>query len=320
MEAVGGLFGKGATEAAESGAADATDEAAAETEAAGARSESEGSSCKTGSPHSFTGGTPVLMAGGGTKPIDQVKVGDTIADSVPGAAGTQAHKVTAVIVTTTDHDFVDLTVKTSTTAAAAAKVPLKARASAAAKTITKAAAKKAAYGLAASAAILATLGATHHATDHTAPTAAVSPVTAQVDHLTTTFHHPFYDETQAAFVDAQDLHPGDTLQTPTGTAQITAVRLYHANTTTYDLTIGDQVTDGQVIAVGGSLPEREFATPGGSKGSRRPDVLVQRPDGSIYGINVGKQAMRSGAPIKREAEALKDLEEIGIPMHFAAYN
>jgi RHS repeat-associated protein len=238
MEAVGGLFGKGATETAESGVADATDEAAAETEAAGARSESEGSSCKTAT-HSFTGGTPVLMAGGGTKPIDQVKVGDTIANSLPGEAGTQAHKVTAVIVTTTDHDFVDLTVKTSTAAAAAAKVPLKARASAAAKTITKAAAKKAAYGLAASAAILATLGATHHATDHTAPTAAVSPVTAQGDHLTTTFHHPFYDETQAAFVDAQDLHAGDILQTPTGTAQITGVRLYHANTTTYDLTVGD---------------------------------------------------------------------------------
>ena len=115
---------------------------------------------------------------------------DEFADSVPGEAGTQAHKVTAVIVTTTDHDFVDLTVKTSASAAAAAKVPLKARASAAAKTITKAAAKKAAYGLAASAAILATLGATHHATDHTAPTAAVSPVTAQAAHLTTTFHHP----------------------------------------------------------------------------------------------------------------------------------
>lgn len=27
--------------------------------------------------------------------------------------------------------------------------------------------------------------------------------------------------------------------------------------------VGDQVTDGQVIAGGGGLPEREFATPGG---------------------------------------------------------
>ena len=84
--------------------------------------------------------------------------------------------------------------------------------------------------------------------------------------------------------------------------------------------VGDQVTDGQVIAGGGRLPEREFATPGGFKDSRRPDVLVQRPDGTQYGINVGKQTMRSGAPIKREAEALQDLEGIGMEMHFVAYN
>jgi len=50
------------------------------------------------------------MADGTTKAIDQVKVGDTIADSVPGATGTEAHKVTAVIVTHTDHDFVDVTI------------------------------------------------------------------------------------------------------------------------------------------------------------------------------------------------------------------
>ncbi|MEU9450647.1 polymorphic toxin-type HINT domain-containing protein [Streptomyces sp. NPDC048277] len=56
--------------------------------------------------------------------------------------------------------------------------------------------------------------------------------------LTTTFHHPFYDETQSAFVEAKDLKAGDVLQTPTGTAEVTRVRLYHAHTTTYDLTIG----------------------------------------------------------------------------------
>ncbi|MGW1029179.1 hypothetical protein ACWD4J_36795 [Streptomyces sp. NPDC002577] len=33
-------------------------------------------------------------------------------------------------------------------------------------------------------------------------------------------------------------HTGDVLQTPTGTAEVTGVRLYHAHTTTYDLTIG----------------------------------------------------------------------------------
>ncbi len=83
--------------------------------------------------------------------------------------------------------------------------------------------------------------------------------------------------------------------------------------------VAGQVQDGDVIAGGGALPERAFDTPGGFKGSRRPDILVQRPDGSQYGINVGKQAA-SGAPIKREAEALQDLEGIGLPMHFVSYN
>ncbi len=55
--------------------------------------------------------------------------------------------------------------------------------------------------------------------------------------LTTTFHHPFYDITQQEFVQAEHLKVGDQLQTTTGRAQVTDVRLFHANTTTYDLTI-----------------------------------------------------------------------------------
>ncbi|WP_146164358.1 RHS repeat-associated core domain-containing protein [Pseudosporangium ferrugineum] len=83
--------------------------------------------------------------------------------------------------------------------------------------------------------------------------------------------------------------------------------------------VGRSVTDGEIIAGGGVLPERAIATPGGFKGSRRPDILVRRPDGSLYGINVGKQAA-SGAPIKREAQAVSDLEGAGIEMHFVPYN
>lgn len=67
------------------------------------------------------------------------------------------------------------------------------------------------------------------------------------------------------------------------------------------------------------MPEISFPTPGGFKSSRRPDILVQRLDGSIYGINVGKQAA-TGAPINREAQALWDLEGIGIELHFVPYN
>ncbi|MGW5658681.1 LamG-like jellyroll fold domain-containing protein [Streptomyces sp. NPDC003758] len=237
MKVVGGLFGKGVTDAGESAAADATDGAAsaAEAEEAGtsAQSHSDGATC-----HSFTAGTRVLMAGGTTKAIDQVRVGDTIANSVPGVAGTESHKVTAVIVTHTDHDFVDLEVKAD--GKSAGKQSVKADV----KTLARKAARKAGFGLAASAAILGALSASHgHGDAHqpaTAPVAASSPVArgSHDAHLTTTFHHPFYDETQSAFVEAKDLKAGDVLQTPTGTAQVTGVRLYHANTTTYDLTIG----------------------------------------------------------------------------------
>ncbi|EDY57352.1 MULTISPECIES: hypothetical protein [Streptomyces] len=69
-------------------------------------------------------------------------MGDTIANSVPGLAGTEAHKVTAVILTHTDHDFVDLTVKAR--AGSAAKQSVKAGA----KSLAKKVARKAAFGLA----------------------------------------------------------------------------------------------------------------------------------------------------------------------------
>ncbi|SHH48966.1 intein C-terminal splicing region/RHS repeat-associated core domain-containing protein [Clostridium collagenovorans DSM 3089] len=82
--------------------------------------------------------------------------------------------------------------------------------------------------------------------------------------------------------------------------------------------VADSVTDGTVIAGGQRLPERGFKTPNGKKSSRRPDILVEKPDGSIYGINLGKTT-KSGVPIKREVEALYDLEDIGIDMHFVPY-
>jgi hypothetical protein len=55
------------------------------------------------------------------------------------------------------------------------------------------------------------------------------------------------------------------------------------------------------------LKEAVINTVGGFKRPRRPDISVQRPDGSSYGIDVGKQAA-TGAPMKREAQALQDLE------------
>ncbi|MFE3648698.1 polymorphic toxin-type HINT domain-containing protein [Streptomyces sp. NPDC059152] len=59
---------------------------------------------------SFVAGTPVLMAGAGTEPIQNLRVGDRIGNSIPGSSAVQPHTVTAVVVTDTDRDFVELTI------------------------------------------------------------------------------------------------------------------------------------------------------------------------------------------------------------------
>ena len=116
----------------------------------------------------------------------------------------QTHTVQKVIVTKTEHDFVDLTIKRLAT-----KI------------------SKAVAGLAVATA----------AVQGSAAPATATPADAST--LTTTFHHPFYDITQAAFVDAVDPRPGDQLRTADGTtAEVASVRAYRQTETTYDLTIG----------------------------------------------------------------------------------
>jgi hypothetical protein len=60
--------------------------------------------------NSFVASTPVLMANGATKPIDQVKVGDKITNAQPDSSKTQTDTVTAVHITYTDHDYDQLTI------------------------------------------------------------------------------------------------------------------------------------------------------------------------------------------------------------------
>jgi RHS repeat-associated protein len=186
----------------------------------------EGASCPIPkrAPHSFTGSTRVVMADGTTKAIDQVKVGDRIEDSVPGAKGVEVHTVQRVIVTKTDHDFVDVTVRPTAPSAPAAvsKAPTK-------RAPVKKSAKKSAKAVVAAVAAGALLWSGAAANAGTA--SAVGGT------LTTTYHHPFYDETRSAFVEAVDLQVGDVLQTPTGAAEVTWLHRYTATQVTYDLTI-----------------------------------------------------------------------------------
>lgn len=85
--------------------------------------------------------------------------------------------------------------------------------------------------------------------------------------------------------------------------------------------VGDRVEaeGGTVIAGGGRLPETLTKTPGGNKTGRRPDVLYRDPNGCVRGCNVGK-TKADGSPIKREQEALDDLNNAGVPTTFERYD
>ncbi|MEV0912661.1 DddA-like double-stranded DNA deaminase toxin [Streptomyces hokutonensis] len=203
-----------------------------------------------------------------------------------------------------------------------------------AKSLAKKVARKAAFGLAASAAVLGALGASHgHGTAQEPATKTVAAVSSAVSgqsakgadgtsdaqgaHLTTTFHHPFYDETQSAFVEAKDLKAGDVLQTPTGTAEVTGVRLYHANTATYDLTIGTLHT---YYVVAGTTPVLVHNC--GTE-SVAADLAETSYGGKTVGqavrINSDGSATKLGKPLISGRSALAEkvnsaLEEAGVKM------
>ncbi|NUP49919.1 MAG: hypothetical protein HOW97_21795, partial [Catenulispora sp.] len=99
----------GAKDLAENGAKDAAESGAKD---AAANTAEDAASCTE--PHSFTAVTPILMGDGTSKPISQVQVGDTVANADPATGTQQQHRVDAIIVTQTDHDFTDVTVDTPT--------------------------------------------------------------------------------------------------------------------------------------------------------------------------------------------------------------
>ncbi|HZP52128.1 Hint domain-containing protein [Actinocrinis sp.] len=180
------------------------------------------------------------MADGTAKPIDQVKAGDKITNAAPDGTS-ETHTVDKVIVTTTDHDFAALTLTPlRTTASVGAGTNADAEASAANAPGAQAAnglsapARTKIAGAALAAALLLAPAAGAAAQHHPAGPHSEAAPTAS---LTTTYHHAFYDATTNQWTQAQNLRPGDLLQTPTGYALLDAVHLYHADTTTYDLTI-----------------------------------------------------------------------------------
>jgi hypothetical protein len=141
------------------------------------------------------------MADGTRKPIDQIKVGDQVANAEPGASpGTadQTHTVTAVHITRTDHEFTDVTV-----AAPPALID--------------------------SSAPLTTQGGLHPLSLN---------ALARTATITGTAEHLYWDATTRAWTPADKLHVGDLLQTSGGQeVSILALRTYTGTLTTYNLTV-----------------------------------------------------------------------------------
>jgi hypothetical protein len=79
--------------------------------------------------------------------------------------------------------------------------------------------------------------------------------------------------------------------------------------------------DGHQIVAGGRIErERLIQTPGGLKDGRRPDILYLTPSGELRGRNVGS-TRADGSPVKRELEALDDLNGPGkLPTGFVPYD
>ncbi len=71
--------------------------------------------------------------------------------------------------------------------------------------------------------------------------------------------------------------------------------------------IEDLKAQGHTHTHGGPLREESIRTKGGVKDARRPDITTLAPDRTIYRENVGL-VNKSGQPIKRERDALDDIE------------
>ncbi|WHI49544.1 RHS repeat-associated core domain-containing protein [Microbulbifer sp. MLAF003] len=85
--------------------------------------------------------------------------------------------------------------------------------------------------------------------------------------------------------------------------------------------VGEQIEaeGGTVLAGGGQLKEKLIPTPGGHKSGRRPDILYKDCEGNLCGTNVGK-TKADDSPIKREQQALDDLNGAGLPTTFQKYD
>jgi RHS repeat-associated protein len=93
-----------------------------------------------------------------------------------------------------------------------------------------------------------------------------------------------------------------------------------AHNETIERRIAELEAEGHVLVAGGPLKEEVVDIESGHKTARRPDITTIAPDGTIHRENVGR-TNASGEPVRREREALDDLEqETGTRPVFTPYD
>ncbi|MEU2494656.1 polymorphic toxin-type HINT domain-containing protein [Streptomyces sp. NPDC007883] len=127
--------------------------------------------------------------------------------------------------------------------------------------------------------------------------------------ITTTDHHPFWSQSEQAWLDAGDLSPGMTLRTDTGaTVAVHAIRAYSAQQATYNLTVNDLHT---YYVLAGETPVlvhnsngkpcgvpnlKAFPDVSGLRGANVDDVLDSIPD--HWTVSTPKKLPPGGEGIK----------------------
>jgi RHS repeat-associated protein len=182
--------------------------------------------------NSFDGHTPVLMADGSAKPIDQVDVGDKVVATDPQSRTTGARKVVALH-RDRDLDLTDVTV---------------------------------------------TDGRGHRTILHTTP------------------HHPFWDETANAWVDAAYLRTGDHLYTGTGAVEtVVTVRSFHGFHAMYNFTVDGLHTYYVMAGTTPVLVHNEGGDPNPWTISVEQSTAIMR--GGPFGANYYKQVPDSNGDV-----------------------
>ncbi|GLU47104.1 hypothetical protein Nans01_14550 [Nocardiopsis ansamitocini] len=245
--------------------------------------------------NSFVAGTPVLMADGTFKPIEQVEVGDEVAATDPGTGEQEAKPVLATITGTGEKDLVTITVDT----------------------------------------ITRTPAGEGDATDGEVNGASDGAPVGEDGSIVATGQHPFWVPELGEWVNAGDLAPGMWLQTSAGTwVQVSAVKAWTQSTTVHNLTVADIHTyhvlagDTPVLAHNcgsgaadlGHLIDRadELHSLIPSGGQRYRTTGVLHADGVGGGIDLSAVGARSNLTLIQRGNSL-DAGELAISMTNGAH-